>query len=158
VNEPDGERTGRSANRMPMVLLGVQVGVKVEVAVAPTDEQAEREKDDESRDGRLSTLLESLREVALREEDRDAEDDERDAMTDAPPCAELRSGASDALAPRCDERRHRRDVIRVGRVPETKEGRDEEDDSERGSVRETCDPVVEPEHALCSSARRDRFG
>ena len=143
---------------MPVMLLGMQVGVKVEVPVAPADEQPESEKDDERRNGRLSALLESLREVALREEDRDAEDDERDPVTDAPPGTELRGGASDPLAPRCDERRHRRDVIGVGRVPETKESRDEEDDSERGSVGETCDPVVEPEHASCSPARRDRFG
>jgi hypothetical protein len=43
-------------------------------------------------------------------------------------------------------------------VPEAKEGCDEEDDSEGGSIGEACDPVVEPEHASCSPARRDRFG
>ena len=70
------------------------------------------------------------------------------AVTDAPPGAELGGGARDPVAARRDERRHRRDVIRVGRVTKAEQDRDEEDDADRGSVGETCDPVVEPEHVV----------
>ena len=74
VDEPDPERAGRSANRVPVIALGMRMRVKVEVAVPPADEQPQREKDDERGDGRLGAVLESLREVALGEEDRDPEE------------------------------------------------------------------------------------
>ena len=63
----------------------MRVGVEVEVPVTPADEQPDREEDDERRNGGLGALLEPLGEVALGEQDRDAEHDERDPVADAPP-------------------------------------------------------------------------
>ena len=89
---------------------------------------------------------------ALGEQDRDPEHDERDAVPDSPPRSEPGSRACDRLAAGRDERRHRRDVIRVRRVPEPEQHRDEENDTDRGAFGHPCDPVVEPEHASGSSA------
>ena len=72
---------------MPVVALGVRMSVEVEVPVAPADEEAHGEEHDERRDRSLGALLHALGQVPLREKDRDAEDHERDAVSDAPPCA-----------------------------------------------------------------------
>ena len=69
-----------------------------EVAVAPADEQPDREEDDQRRDGGLGALLDALREVALGEEDREPEDDERHGVAEPPPGAEP-GGASGSRAP-----------------------------------------------------------
>ena len=69
------------------------MGVEIEVAVTPTDEESDGEEDDEDGDGGLRALLHPLWEVALGEQDRNAEEDERDAVADPPPCAEARSGS-----------------------------------------------------------------
>ena len=101
-----GVRTG-----VAVVALGMRMSVEVEVPVPPADEQAQREEDDERRDGGLGALLHALGQVALGEEDRDSEDDERDPVADAPPRAELGGRPRDPLAaatrrasssPRCD--------------------------------------------------------
>ena len=101
---------------MAVLLLGMWVRVEIEVAVAPAHEEADAEKDDEGGNGGLRSLLHPLGEVPLSEENRHAEHDERDAVADSPPCAQPRSGSRRPLAARCDERRHRGDVIGVGRV------------------------------------------
>ena len=101
-------------------------------------------------------LLHALGQIPLGKEDRDTEDDERDAVPDAPPGAEPSCRPRDALSARCDEGRHRRDVIRIGRVPEA------EGASRGGRSRPTRPPrglrsSVEPERALVRRARAERF-
>ena len=157
MHEPDAERTEGRPDPVTMLLLGVRVRVEVEVPVPPADEEADGEEDDERRDGRLGPLLEALGQVALGEQDRDAEEDQRDGVAEAPPGAEPRGRPRRTLAARRDQRRHRGDVVGVGRVPEPEEHRDEEDDDDRRPVGEACDPVVEPEHAPGSPAPPDRF-
>ena len=73
--------------------------VEVEVAVAPADEQADGEEHDERRDRGLRALLDALRQIALGEQDRDPEHDERDAVPHAPPSAEPGSRACDRSRP-----------------------------------------------------------
>ena len=102
---------------MAVLLLGMRVRMEIEVAVSPAHEEADSEKDDEGGDSGLRSLLHPLGEVSLSEEDRHAEHDERDAVADSPPCAQPRRGSRRPLPTRGDERRHRGDVIRVGRVP-----------------------------------------
>ena len=141
---PSGVRT------VCVVLVLVRVRVKVEVPVPPANEQAEREEDDQGGDGCLGALLDALREVALEEEDRDAEDDERERMTEAPEGAELRGRAAARSSrpkprasspPRCD----RDPSHAAGRAGPRRGSR-----PDRGAGREICDRVVEPEHRCCS--------
>ncbi len=79
-------------------------------------------------------------------------------MADAPPSAELGRGTRDPVPARSDERRHRGDVVRVRRVTKAEQDGDEEHNAERRSIGEGGDPVVEPEHVVCSLAALDRFG
>ena len=88
MHEPDAECTGRRAHGMPVVAIRVRMGVEVEVPVAPAHEQADGEEHDEHRDRGLGALLHALGQVALGEQDRDAEHDERDPVPHAPPRAE----------------------------------------------------------------------
>src|SRR5262245_52312344 len=48
-------------------------------------------------------------------------------------------------------------MVRIGRVTESEQGRDEEDDAEGGPIRQRCDPAVEPEHDPGSPGPCDRF-
>src|SRR5215471_5465599 len=64
VDEADSERTGWGADRVAMGTIRVWVRMEVEVAMAPTDEQPEREEDDQRADGGLGALVEALGEVA----------------------------------------------------------------------------------------------
>ena len=116
VDEADPERAQRRPHLVAMLLLGVRMRVQVEVAVSPADEETKREEDDQRGDGGLRALLDPLGKVALGEEDRHAEDDEGDAVPDSPPGTERRGRPGGSLAARGDERRHRRDVVRIGRV------------------------------------------
>ena len=77
-------------------------------------------------------------------------------MPDSPPGAERCGGSRSALAPRCDQRRHRGDVIRVGRVAQP-EGRRRGARPPPTRPRRAGDPVVEPKHASCSRERTVRF-
>ena len=83
---------------MAVLLLGVRMGVEIEVAVTPTDEESDGEEDDEDSDSGFRALLHALGEVALGEQDRNAEEHERDAVPDSPPGAE-RCGGSRSRAP-----------------------------------------------------------
>jgi hypothetical protein len=117
VDEPDPERAERCPHRVTVLALGMRMGVEVEVAVSPADEQAEREEHDQGGYRGLRTLLDALGNEALGEEDRSAEEDERDAVADAPPCAEACRGARGLLASGGDERRHGGDVVRIRGMP-----------------------------------------
>ena len=158
VDEADAERTERRPDGVPMALLRVRVRVQVEVPVAPADEEPHGEEDDESCNSRLRALLQPLGQVALREEDGDPEDDERHTVAEPPPGAEPSARTGGPLATRCDQRRHRRDVIGVRRVPETEQHGGEEHDGHGSAFGEACDPVVQPEHASGSPCGQDRFG
>ena len=117
MDEADPERAERSAHGVAVLLRGVRMRMQIEVAVSPAHEQADTEKDDEGGNGSFRALLHSLGEIPLSEEDRHPEHDERDPVADSPPCAQPRGRSRRPLPARRDERRHRSDVIRVGRVP-----------------------------------------
>ena len=98
--------------------------------MSPADEQPDGEEDDQRGDRGLGSLLHPLGDVALGEEDRDAEEHERDPVTDPPPGAETRGGAYGPVAAGRDERRHRGEVVRVGGVPEPEQDTHEQDDGD----------------------------
>ena len=104
-----------------------------EHAVAPADEQPNREEDDQRRDRGLRALLDPLGEEPLGEEDRQAEGDERDGVAEAPPGPEPGGRPGRPLATGRDERRHRGEVVGVGRVTEPEQRRDE-DHHEHGAA------------------------
>ena len=136
VDEPDPERRQRAAHLMAPVL----------VAVPVPDEQPDRQVDDQSGNRRLGAALDALGQVGLEEQDRHAEDDQGHGVPEPPPGAERR-----CLAPRLflagrDERRDRRDVVRVGGVAQAEQNCNEQDDQDRAAARERGDVVVESEH------------
>ena len=69
-------------------------------------------------------------------------------MAEAPERAEPGRSPAGALLPRGNERRDGGDVIRVGRMAQAEQHRDEEHDDDGSAVRETCDRVVESEHEV----------
>jgi hypothetical protein len=136
----------------------VGMSVQVEVAMPPADEQPQGEEDDHRGNGRLGALLQTPRQVALGEEDREAEDHERQRVPEPPPRSEPSGRARGPLSAGGDQRRDGGDVVRIRRVAQSQEGRHEEDDGDRRAVREPRDPVVESEHVPCSSSVAQRFG
>jgi hypothetical protein len=135
VDEPDPERGQRTSDLMAVL-----------VPVAVPNEQADGEEDDQRRDGRLGAALDEVGEIRVEEQDRDAEDDERERVPEAPPGAERRGAAAGVLAAGGHQRRDRGEVVGVGCVPEAEQRRDEEDDQDRAPVGERGDVVVESEH------------
>ena len=122
------------------------VGVQVEQAAPPADEQPDRKDDDQQADRRLGAALHGLRQVGPEEDDRQAEREQRNCVARPPGEAEARRHPGGAVAAARDQGRHRREVIRVGGVPEAENGRHGGDDEEGASVREVRDPGVETEH------------
>ena len=153
VHETDPEGAERRADGMPVLLVLVRMSVQVEVAVPPADEEPDREEHDQRRHRGLGALLHALRQELLEEQDRQAEQHERERMTEAPEHAEPRRARLDALLARGDERRHGCDVVRVGRVTEPEQCRDEDHDEDGASAREVHDRVVEAEHVRWFAAR-----
>ena len=150
MDETDPEGAERRPHRVVMVLVLVGVRVQVEVAVPPADEQPDREEDDQRRDGGLGALLQALREELLEEQDREAEEDERERVPEAPERAEPGRCPAGALLPGGDECRDRGDVVGIRRVAQAEQGRDEDHDEDGAAGREDGDRVVEPEHVSYS--------
>src|SRR6187200_147602 len=144
VDEADPERAERRADGMPVTV--ARRIAQCEGPVVPAHEQAHREEDDQRRDTRLGPTLQHVGKETVGQENRNAEHEQRQRMSRAPPCAETRRRAGRALAAGGDERRDRGDVVRVGRMTKPQQRRDQHDDGERASLRQSCDPVVEPEH------------
>ena len=142
----DPERSGRRAHRVPVAAR--RPSRAREGAVAPADDEPHGEEDDERRNGGLGPTLERVREIAVGEEDRDAEHDERQRVTGAPPRTEARRRTRRALPARRHERRDGGDVIGIRGVPQSEQHRDDDHDGDRSSVGQPCDPVVEPEHRV----------
>ncbi len=140
-----------------VMLVLVDVRMEIEVAVAPADEESERQEDDQGRNRRLGALLHPLGKILLEEEDRKAEEHERQSVAEAPERAEPCRRTARALTPRGNQRRDGGDVIRIGRVAEAEKHRDENHDADGGAAREACNCVVESEHDGCSPAFPDRF-
>ena len=140
------------------------MGVEVEVTVTPAHEESDGEEDDE--DATAVSAPCALGEVALGEQDRNAEEHERDAVPDSPPGAERCGRSRSFLAPRRDERRHRGDVVRVGRVAQPEQDADEEHDRHRRAFGEPAIQSSSPNMPLVranagsvrtvSRARRER--
>jgi hypothetical protein len=97
--------TKRPTNRVPL---------RVPVAVA--DEQAHGEEDDQRRDGRLRAALDDTREIRLEEQDRNAEEDERQRLSESPPHAECGRAPAGVVAAGRHQRRHGGDVVGIGGV------------------------------------------
>ena len=159
VHEPDPKRTERRADGMPVVLVRVWMGVHVEVAVLPADEEPDREEHDQRCHGGLGALLHALRQELLEEEDGQAEQHEGERVTEAPEHAQPCGGPAHPLLARGNQGRHGRDVIRVGRMTEAEQGRDEDHDEDGATAREVDDGVVEAEHrGLFAACAAERFG
>ena len=119
---------------------------RVEGSVPPPDEKPDCEEHDQRGDRGLGSTLDVLREIALGDEDRDAEDHECHGVPEPPPRAQARGGGGRALASGGDQRRDGRDVVGIGGVPEAEQHGGEQDDTERGSLGQPRHPLVDPEH------------
>ena len=113
-----------------LVLGAMRVRMKVEVAAAPANQQSDGKEDDQGGNRGLGPLLEALRQVRLEEQDRQPENDECEGMAEAPEDAELGRAAAGSFPAGGDERGDRRDVIRVGRVTQSEQRGNEEDDED----------------------------
>ena len=126
------------------------VGVHVELAAPPAEEQSDRQVDDHDGDGRFSALLDMFREVAVEEQDGKTERKQRECVPKTPGEAERAGASRRALAAAGHERRHRREVIRVGGVSQAEQHGDCEHDPHRAAIREGGNLVVESEHQRTS--------
>ena len=99
-------------------------------------EEQDREHDDHHADGGLGRLLHPLREERGEEHDRQAEREERERVAERPtPARAWRTAWRPARS--ASQRRHRGEVVRVGRVAEAEQDRDERDQEQAAAVRDT---------------------
>ena len=141
---------GRAPPRGVRVQVGVSLAavgvcVDVEPAAAPPAEQAYGEGDDRDGDGRLGEVLHRRGQILAEDEDRKPEREEREPVTDAPRQAEPCGGGAGPPVRAGDERRHGGEVIGVGRMAKAEQDPDEQNEPDRGAVRERG-PVVDAEH------------
>jgi len=115
---------------VPFVDMGVGVahaamlvGVRVEVAALPADEEAERQERDHRADGHLGHPLDPPWKERHRQHHGKPEPEERRPVT-RPPCQSQRGGAAPRAVPlRQDQGRHRGQVVGIRRVAEPQEDR-----------------------------------
>jgi hypothetical protein len=92
--------TKRPTNRVPL---------RVPVAVAASRRTARK-------NGRLRAALDDTRDVRLEEQDRNAEEDERQRLSESPPHAECGRAPAGVVAAGRHQRRHGGDVVGIGGV------------------------------------------
>ena len=92
-----------------------------------------------------------LRKKGTEEEDGKPEGEQRRRVAESPGKPELPGAASRALPSARHERRHRDEVIRIGRMAQSEKNRDSENDPDRSAVRGCGDSLVEAEHLGVSS-------
>ena len=102
--------------------------MEVEVAAAPANQQPDGEEHDQGGNRCLRPLLQALGQVGLEEHDRHPEHDERQRVAETPEDPELGCAAAGSFPPGGDERRDGRDVVGVGRVTQSEQHRNEEND------------------------------
>jgi hypothetical protein len=133
------------------VVVGVSVGVKE--AAPPPQEQPRGERGDDEPDQGLGGLLDGLWQVAVKEDQRQPDEDERRTVP-RPPEEAHDPGFTQLLVVflRGDERRNRCQVVRVARVPQAQERAYEQDAPKaRGIVHKAFEPAVYRAHALLPS-------
>jgi hypothetical protein len=142
MDEADGEG---SLGRPGAVRFGMCV--ETHLAAPPAKQQPHREVDDHAADRRLGSLLDSLREESMEQENRQAEDEQGRRVAETPCKAELtRAPGGPILAARY-ERRHRGEVVRVRGVAQAEEDSNGEHNPQRSSVGKRGDSVVETGHS-----------
>ena len=150
MHQADPERLQRRAGaEAPAGAVGVGAAVvvmQVEESPVPAEKQPEREQRDHHAHARLGGRLHARREVCLEDDDRQPEGEQARRVADSPGESEARRRPGGAVATGCDQRRHRSEVVRVGRVAKAEHDGDDDDEPKRRPVREMGKPVVETQH------------
>jgi len=94
----------------------VRMHVDMEEPAAPADQEPDGESGDENTDRGLCALLDGLGKIGLEEHDRDAEREQARRMAEPPRRSESRGGLGRTLLGPGDERRHCREMVRIGCV------------------------------------------
>ncbi len=133
-----------------LVAVVVTVNVDVVQAPAPPHQEPDGQQDDDEAYERLGGLLHGLGQKAVEEHERQAEQDEGRAVPQSPQKAHKTSLFDLAVVLiGGDKRRHRREVIRVARVPQTqKQAHQQQYPYAHGAVHQSFEPAVYRAHDI----------
>ena len=112
----------------------VLMGMDVEMAPSPAMQQPKRERDYDDADGRLRRLLQGARQGPAEEHDGEAKQGECSGMAEPPCQAEPRGLTGPAPVLVQQQRRHRGQMVRIERMPEAEEQRDDQWESHRDII------------------------
>ena len=112
----------------------VIVVVFVEETTVPAHEQQHCERDDQNTDCRLRRALHGLRQVRAVQHDWEPEDEQRRRVAKAPGEPQPRGTSGCALASRGNQRRDRREVVRVACMPKAEHDGHRGDDQQRRPI------------------------
>ena len=130
-----------------MARAAVLVLVDVQGSLAPAIEKTRGEADDDEGDRHLGCLHDALGQVAVEEDDRHPEGEQRGRMPQAPGEPELRGSSAGTLPSPGDQRGDCGEVVGIARVAQPEQDRSQEHDPDGGAGGELRDLVVEAEHA-----------
>jgi uncharacterized membrane protein len=122
----------------------VSMDVRVEVAPMPPQQQSSGQDHDSDPNCRLRCLLEPRRQILAEQYDREAEGHQSDRVPQPPGEAQQTRLARPGAPIAQEERGYRREVIRVRRVSQPEQQRD--DQGRKAVTAELDDPVIQSEH------------
>src|SRR3954467_13259738 len=99
----------------------VAVGMYVEVAPTPTQQESSRQDCDQHPDDNLRPSLNRLGQVAAKEQNRKAEAEQRGGVAQSPRQSEQRRTTGAVASISQKQGGYCRQVIRIGRMPEAKQ-------------------------------------
>ena len=128
--------------QVAVVVLVVAVRARAVVAAQPLDQHADAEREDHEADAGLGAALEPGGQLLLERDQRQADDQQRERVTEAPPGAEAGGGAHVAVVGG-HQRADRHEVVGIGGVAQPEHERDRQGDQQRRALDQAREPLVE---------------
>jgi hypothetical protein len=127
--------------RMGVADPGVAVGMYVEMAPAPPQQESHRQDCDQQANDDLRPALNRLRQVPAKEQNRKTEAEQSGGVAQSPGHPKQRRATGAVASIGQKQGGHSRQVIRIGRVPKAKQnGHDEGHDA---AAAEIHDPLIQ---------------
>jgi hypothetical protein len=126
----------------------VRVRMEAELTAAPANEEPEGEQDDDETDRALGRVLNPLRKKAVVGTIGSPKANSVAACPAPQAKPELPGTPRRVLASARNQRGHGSEVIRVGRVAQSEQNGDHENDPDRGASRQRGDSLVEAEYRI----------
>jgi hypothetical protein len=132
--------------RVSMAGQAVGMNVEVEVSAITSQQQSRCQRHDDEANHEFGRSLQGVGQEAPEQDCGETESDEGGRVPQAPGEAQRRGPADAVSAFSQEQGGNRREMIGIGRVPETKEGC--HDVRHGPAATQLCQPLIESEHAV----------